>query len=148
MPTKITDLPTGNMPGRKSQDTNTAIVRKTLNEAAKYAVQRLFYNIRGYDHKGRKVKPLSGTMLKACELSISYAIGLPRQMVDLRVEEVLTLRDLSRLAFEDIKQLPEPDITELIEPIIEGEYAEANPGGGNQLDSTQRPSEDKPEANQ
>ena len=110
--------------GRLEKNTSTRQIQQTLTEAALHSVKLVRDAVRGTDAKGRKVKPLSGSKVKLCELAINHAIGTPRQKVDLRVEEVLTLRDLARLAFEEVKQLPKPDTANLAENVIEGEYQE------------------------
>lgn len=97
--------------GRKSKDDNTRVIQKTLTEAGKYATQALFYSLRGKDEHGRKVKPLSGSRIKECELAIAHAIGTPRQRVEIhQTGELITIHDLARLIKEKEKsaELPGP----------------------------------------
>lgn len=98
--------------GRKSKDENTRVMQTTLTEAGKFAVQRLFYSLRGKDEHGKKPPALSNTMLHACELAIAHAIGTPRQRVEIhQTGELITIHELSRLIRdrEKLKELPSPD---------------------------------------
>jgi hypothetical protein len=114
--------------GRLFKDANTRQIQQTLTESAVYAVKLVRDALRGTDVKGRKVRPLSGSKVKICELAINHAIGTPRQKIDLRHSgEVLTIRDLALLAFEEVKELPEPE-RQALQPgqdIVEGEHEPA-----------------------
>lgn len=98
MPPKGTPSPGS---GRLRKDTNTRQIQQTLTEAAVYAVKLVRDVVREKDEHGNKVKPLSGSKLKACELAISHAIGLPRQKIDIKhTGDLMTLTDLAKLAKE------------------------------------------------
>lgn len=109
--------------GRKRKDRNTTQIQQTLTEAAVYAVKIVRDTLRQKDDKGHKAKPLSGTKLKACELAISHAIGLPRQKVDIRhTGDLLTLTDLAKLAREhELGQFKVFDETKQL-AAVEGRY--------------------------
>jgi len=110
--------------GRLEKNTSTRQIQQTLTEAALHSVKLVRDAVRGTDAKGHKVRPLSGSKVKLCELAINHAIGTPRQKIDLHHSgEILTLRDLAMLAYH-IEELPEPQglIKQPTQDIIEGEY--------------------------
>ena len=85
--------------GPRPKTIDTRETHKVLTAAGKVAASKLFEYIKEKTEKGRKVKPISGTKLKAWELAINHAIGTPRQKVDIRHSgDILTLRDLAEMA--------------------------------------------------
>ena len=107
--------------GRLEKDINTRQVQQTLNEAAVHAVKLVRDAVRGRDDKGHKVKALSGTKVKLCELAINHAIGSPRQKIELRHSGVLTLRDLAEMAYAGEPREMALDKDETLRPVVEGE---------------------------
>ena len=107
----LTNLPTKT--GRKCKDELTANIHRTLVEAASYAVKLVRDSMKGTDPHGHKVKPISGTKAKLCELAINHAIGTPRQKIEWNYSPgMLTIKDISELArqhdlrdFETLEEL-------------------------------------------
>ena len=95
--------------GRKPINNQTAEINQQLYEAAVHAARKFRWSVKGVDDKGHKVKPLSGSMVRLCEIVIAHAIGLPRQKIDLKHAGILTLRDLAEIAYQDKPQ-----------PVVEG----------------------------
>jgi len=115
--------------GRKAKTVITREIQQGLKESALLAEQHLKWSLRGTNDKGQKVKPLSMTRIKECELVIAHAIGTPRQKVDIyHPGEILTLRDLALLAYR-IEMIPNTQgLLEEPQDIVEGEY-EPKPQG-------------------
>ncbi len=92
--------------GRLSKDTLTRQMEQTLSEAGVYAVKELRDFLRGDNgHRAPKVSP---TRIRAIELAIAHAIGLPRQRLNVNLSgELLTWVDLARLAEHHREALPQ-----------------------------------------
>ena len=92
--------------GRKPINSQTAEINQQLYQAAVIAARKFRHSLKGVDDKGHKVRPLSGSMVRLCEIVIAHAIGLPRQKIDMKHSGVvLTLRDLAEMAYQE---KPEP----------------------------------------
>ena len=115
--------------GRKAKTNITREIQHGLRESALLAEQHLKYSLRGTDDKGRKVKPLSMTRIRECELVIAHAIGTPRQKIDVHHPgEILTLRDLAIMAYR-IEMIPNtPGLLEQPQDMVEGEYETTTEG--------------------
>ena len=84
--------------GRKSKDENTRVIHKTLTEAGRLAIALLKDYVRGKDAHGNKVS-ITAVKMRAIEIAIAHAIGLPRQKVEMHhTGEQMSLKDLAMLA--------------------------------------------------
>ena len=115
--------------GRKRKTVITREIQQGLKESALLAEQHLKFSLRGTNDKGQRVKPLSMTRIKECELVIAHAIGTPRQKVNIyHPGEVLTLRDLAILAYR-IEMIPNtPGLLTQPLDVVEGEYETTTEG--------------------